>query len=185
MLKLAVSSVLAVSIVTGCASGTATREEEELRQRRLQQQEQQQRENQERENKVQAERQRLVYARSISSGFTYSAMAGWEKAFSDRESAQKWLEDIVKRVHTVSTAVNTKKQLYEKNGTSLNNSALIEAYRGYEPVNADIEKVLAKGVTFEIGQNDLLLGSSSFHLEYPGLTASAVTSAIAALEKNN
>lgn len=108
-------------------------------------------------------------------------LVNWEKAFQNREAAQTWLDDIVKRAHSADDVVRARRGLYEQDSRAFktfpsksmldavlkDKNNLVEAYNRYKPINADIAKILAQGPEFDKKM-----------LPYPGLADGDVTKRI-------
>jgi hypothetical protein len=91
------------------------------------------------------------------------SVSNWEKYFSTRGAAEQWLKDIVERAKAVDDVVYARVELYNsdvrafktfpskimRDAVLKDKDNVIEAYNRYKPINADIAKVLAKGVVFE------------------------------------
>jgi hypothetical protein len=91
------------------------------------------------------------------------AIGNWGKYFSTRGTAEQWLKDIAERAKAVDDVVYARVELYNsdvrafktfpskimRDAVLKDKDNVIEAYNRYKPINADIAKVLAKGVVFE------------------------------------
>jgi hypothetical protein len=188
-------AVLLVGGLTGCASiGSPSKAE----QQNIEAQERERAEKERRDN-IEAEKQQakkkyydtLVTAHGRGL-FDLYFIAGWESSFPEKQNAKEWLDSIVERSDSVRSVVRARQELYDKDVSAFkyipsrvmrdtvlkDKNNLIEAYNRYKPINADINKMIDKGLTFVKNP-----GSSILPIQYPGLPDDEAAKKIAIIEK--